>query len=58
MFPPQLFPPALFPNSLFGAGRRLVVNLEGDAAAQLGPVIGVVELAEKVFAFWESHPLT
>jgi hypothetical protein len=31
--------------------------LKGDAAAELGPSIDVIDLAEKVMEFWENHPL-
>jgi hypothetical protein len=50
-FPPQPFPRQLFPDAMFGAGRRLVVNLKGDAANQLGQTVGVIDLAEMVLDY-------
>lgn len=55
-FQASFFAPAFFPNAYFGAGRRLVVALDGEAKKQLGPVIGLVDLAEKIMQYWESHP--
>jgi len=57
-FPASYFPPHYFSNAYFGAGRRLVVKLQGAAARDLGPCIGVVELAEKVMDYWDKHSLT
>jgi hypothetical protein len=58
VFPTAIFPPAVFPNAVFGAGRRMVVRVKGKTAGELGSSIGVVELAEKVLAYWDAHPLT
>jgi hypothetical protein len=55
LFPRQLFP--LFPDALAGRSPRLVVNLKGDAATQLGATIGIIELAEKVMDYWDNHTL-
>lgn len=57
MFPPGMFPPSMFPPSAFGGSIKLIVELMGDAAIQLGPTIGVVELAERVMDFWSKHSL-
>jgi hypothetical protein len=35
----------------------LVVRLKGDAAKQLGGIVAVIDLAEKVMAYWDKHPL-
>jgi hypothetical protein len=56
-FPASSFPPAYFPNAYFGAGRRLVIGLEGEAARQLGKDISVIDLAEKVMEYWNKHSL-
>jgi hypothetical protein len=56
-FAASYFSPSYFSNSYYGAGRRLVVTLKGEAAAQLGRAVGVVDLAEKIMDYWDKHPL-
>jgi hypothetical protein len=56
-FAPSYFPPGYFPRGYFGPESTLVVRLQGDAAAQYGPTIEAVELAEKVMDYWDRHPL-
>jgi hypothetical protein len=51
------FSPRYSSNAYFGAGRRLVVRLGGQASSQLGQAIGVVELAKKVMEYWDQHSL-
>jgi hypothetical protein len=51
---------AYFAGSYFGGGPvepKLVVHLKGNAATQLGATIGAIQLAEKVMAYWDAHPL-
>ena len=55
--PVRFFPKSYWPNGYFGAGRKLVVRLKGDAATQLGKIIGAVQLAEMVMEYWDKHPL-
>jgi hypothetical protein len=38
-------------------GAALWVSLQGEAADELGAVIDAVNLAEKVMAYWDAHPL-
>ncbi len=49
------FAPDYFADGYFE--ERLVVSLKGDAAKELGQSIGAIELAEKVIAYWDKHPL-
>jgi hypothetical protein len=57
-WPQSFWPKSYWPNSYWPGRRKLVVKLKGDAVTQLGQVIGVIELAEKVMEYWENHPLT
>lgn len=41
-----------FGGSFFG---ELSVKLRGPAAAQLGPSVSAIELAERVVAYWKAH---
>jgi hypothetical protein len=56
-FPAGYFGSRYWGNAYFGAGRRLAIRLKGKAETELGQIIGVVELAEKVMAYWDQHPL-
>jgi len=53
-FPATYFPPSYFACSHFG-GRVLSVILKGKAAHEFGPSISTIELAERVYSYWESH---
>lgn len=35
---------------------RLVIELAGDAAADFGRSLGVLQCARRILAFWEDHP--
>jgi hypothetical protein len=56
-FSASYFSPRYFSNPYFGVGRRLVIRLKGNAAAQLGQTISVIKLAEKVMEYWDNHSL-
>lgn len=52
------FPTGWFAKNYFPDGYNpgvLYVRLEGDARGKLGKHISVVELADKVLAYWEAH---
>lgn len=55
-FPPAYFAPSYFPHGMFPHGN-LVIQLDNEAANQLGAVIGAVDLAEKLMAYWDSQSL-
>jgi hypothetical protein len=48
----EFFGGAFFGGPFFGA---LSVKLKGPAAAQFGPSISAVELAERVAVYWRAH---
>ena len=48
------FDPNIFDNNVFDVAR-LAIDLDGDAANQLGPSINAVELARIVLDFWENY---
>lgn len=48
------FDPNIFDNDAFDVAR-LEIDLDGDAAKQLGSSIEVVELARRILEFWENH---
>lgn len=48
---------ALGTRPLGGGRPTCYVDLQGDAAAALGPSIEVITLARCVMAFWDAHPL-
>jgi hypothetical protein len=54
--PPGWYPPHWHPPGWYPQGR-LLVNLKGEAATQLGPSIGAIELAEKVMEYWAGKDL-
>jgi hypothetical protein len=49
-----VFDPNVFQNDAFDVGR-LVVELDGDAAANYGSHIEVTDLAAKILNFWKRH---
>ncbi|MDP2845470.1 MAG: hypothetical protein Q8N79_05270 [Candidatus Methanoperedens sp.] len=49
-----IFDADIFDNDIFDVAH-LVIYLNGDAAKQLGPSIGAVELARRILEFWENH---
>lgn len=55
----RMFMPRMFRTRLLSHLSRsfLVVTLDGQAAREYGPKIRLQDLAEKVIAYWESHPL-
>ena len=54
----SLFNSKMFNNKVFNVMSRLVIDLKGDAAKQLGPSIDVSELARQILEFWEHHMRT
>jgi|BarGraNGADG00212_2_1021979.scaffolds.fasta_scaffold26129_2 hypothetical protein len=51
-FDGNVFDPAAFDTN------RLVVELIGEDASELGPEVSVVDLAEQVLAYWECEVAT
>jgi hypothetical protein len=49
------FGPSYFGSRYFGRGR-LVVSLDGTARSRFGATMPVLDLAEQVTRFWNSHP--
>jgi len=48
----EFFGGSFFGGPFFGS---LTVKLKGSAAAQLGPSISAIQLAERVVAYWKAH---
>jgi hypothetical protein len=46
------FDPAVFDPTVFDAGE-LVIDLDGEAARKFGPSISALEVARKLYQFWE-----
>jgi hypothetical protein len=40
-----------------GRTKQLVIELQGEAEIQFGPLVLALGLAEKVLAYWNNHPL-
>jgi len=53
-FGASYFGASYFGSGYFG-GRRLLIKFKGDAINHFGDSLPVLEVAEKVYAFWQAH---
>ena len=53
-FGASYFGASYFGSGYFG-GRRLLIKFRGDAANHFGESLPVLDVAEKVYAFWEAR---
>lgn len=55
-----VFQPGAFPADAFQTKKWLVIELDGDAARELGPQIEVLDLARRLVEYWgeffKTHP--
>jgi len=51
-FASSYFPPCYFPK-----GGSFIVKLKGEAAQAFGPVLNLINLAEKVMDYWDNHEI-
>ena len=57
-FAASFFPRGYFPSGYWGGGEVLSIKLENEAASQLGSTISVLNLADKIMAYWDEKILT